>query len=63
MGGTGADSDTFGAGSLRTAITASMISSSVRVGQDPVNGVFDDGNDVIQGGTASAIGEINIGGR
>jgi hypothetical protein len=63
LGGTGLNADSFGSGTLGDFfVQGSMTKSTVRVGQDPVNGVLDDGNDVIQGGAASTIRSIRIGG-
>ncbi len=63
LGGTGADADTFGPGSIGTLVVGGAVSgTTIRVGQDPVDGIFDNGNDVLQGGTSSSIGAIFIGG-
>ena len=58
----GGTDDTFGVGSIKAlkvkgAITASVIGA----GANPVNGVFGDGDDVIVGGTSSAIASIFAG--
>ena len=64
LGGTGAAADMFSSGELdRLFVGGSMLSSQVRVGQDPVNGVFDDCDDIIQGGEASRLGAIVVGGE
>ncbi|THJ19742.1 MAG: tandem-95 repeat protein, partial [Nitrospira sp. CG24D] len=63
LGGTGTDSDSFGAGSLpKLVINGNMTSSTVRIGVDPVDGLFGNGNDVIVGGTSSSLGALTIGG-
>ncbi|SEF48157.1 Ig-like domain (group 3) [Nitrosospira multiformis ATCC 25196] len=63
LGGTGSAADQFASGLLgRLRVTGSVIDSHVWVGIDPGNGIFDDGNDVVTGGTASRIQEIIIGG-
>ncbi|MCW5781587.1 MAG: putative Ig domain-containing protein, partial [Nitrospira sp.] len=59
LGGTGVNADSFGAGRIGLfVLTGSMSGTTVRVGVDPVDGVFGNGNDVILGGTASSIGTI-----
>ncbi|HEX3204056.1 MAG TPA: putative Ig domain-containing protein, partial [Nitrospiraceae bacterium] len=48
LGGTGPDADTYGAATVGTLyVRGSMSDSSVRVGQNPVDGIFDNGNDVL----------------
>ncbi|MEO8037614.1 MAG: Ig-like domain-containing protein, partial [Betaproteobacteria bacterium] len=61
LGGTGADADTFGAGNLnRVRIVGGVSDASIHVGVDPVNGVFDDGNDLVASG--GRIQELLVGG-
>jgi VCBS repeat-containing protein len=56
LGGFGVDADTYSGGDLGDLlITGSMISSSVRVGQDPVDGILDNGNDVLLDGSIDSI--------
>ena len=56
LAGTGADEDTYSSGNLGDLlITGSMISSDVRVGQDPVDGIFDNGDDEFLGGSIRSI--------
>ena len=56
LGGSGADADAYSGGDLGDLlITGSMISSSVRVGQDPLDGIFDNGNDVLLDGSIDSI--------
>ncbi|HKA59929.1 MAG TPA: Ig-like domain-containing protein, partial [Gemmatimonadales bacterium] len=56
LGGSGADADTYSGGDLGDLlITGSMISSSIRVGQDPVDGIFDNGDDVLLDGSIDSI--------
>src|SRR6267143_1711042 len=63
LGGTGTNADTFTAGTASDFfIGGSMTASTVRVGQDPVDGVFDNGNDAILGGTSSNVRSIRING-
>ena len=63
LGGTGANADTFGQGRIGLfTVTGAMTSSTVRVGINPTDGVFGNGNDTLIGGTASSIGGIIIGG-
>ena len=62
-GGTGANTDTYGAGSIGLfTVTGAMTGTTVRVGIDPVDGIYGNGNDTLIGGTNSAIGGIVIGG-
>lgn len=61
LGGIGANADTFGAGSLaKLVVNGNMTGSIVRVGVDPVDGIFGNGNDVIVGGTTSKPGILSI---
>jgi hypothetical protein len=61
LGGTGVNADTFGTGSLaKLVINGNMTSSTVRIGVDPVDGIFGNGNDVIVGGTSSSLGTLSI---
>ncbi len=63
LGGTGANADTFGQGRIGLfTVTGAMTSSTVRVGINPTDGVFGNGNDTLIGGTASSIDGIIIGG-
>jgi hypothetical protein len=63
-GGSGADADSFGTGSIGIfGVLGSVLHSAVRVGQDPVAGIFDDCDDVIHGGLESHISTIRIGGE
>ena len=63
LGGTGANVDTYGQGSIGLfSVTGSMTGTTVRVGIDPVDGIFGNGNDTLIGGSASSIGGIIIGG-
>jgi hypothetical protein len=62
-GGAGMDGDVYSVGTLGALhIRGSVIGSTVRIGQDPVDGLFDNGNDVIRGGSNSAIGSMRIDG-
>ncbi|MEK6801410.1 MAG: putative Ig domain-containing protein [Nitrospirota bacterium] len=62
-GGTGANADMYGAGSIGLfTVTGAMSGTSVRVGIDPVDGAYSNGNDTLIGGTSSSIGGIVIGG-
>jgi probable HAF family extracellular repeat protein len=62
-GGTGANADTYGQGRIGLfTVTGSMTNTSVRVGVDPVDGLYGNGNDRLIGGTNSSIGKIIIGG-
>ena len=64
LGGTGADADTFGAGFIgQLRVAGAVIGARIHVGVDPVNGVFDDGDDVVRGGSASRIQTLMVGGR
>ena len=60
-GGTGANADTYGAGKLGDLVIGGNVTLSyVRVGQDPVDGVFDNGDDALRGGSASVITSVVI---
>ena len=62
-GGTGANADTYGAGTIGLfTVTGAMSGTVVRVGIDPVDGTYGNGNDQPIGGTGSSIGGIIIGG-
>lgn len=62
-GGTGANVDTYGQGSIGLfTVTGSVTGTTVGVGIDPVDGIFSNGNDTLIGGSASSIGGIIIGG-
>ncbi len=64
LGGSGFDADTFGAGYIgQLRVAGAMIGARVHVGVDPVNGVYDDGDDRIVGGAASRIQTLIVGGR
>jgi len=61
LGGIGVDADTFGPGSIdRIAIGQRVRTSTIGAGLDPVNGLFNDGDDVVLGGAASFIGSLAI---
>jgi len=63
-GGAGEDADSYGGGELgKLVIGGSMLSSEVRVGQDPVDGIFDNGNDAFFGGADSSIDAVLIRGE
>ncbi|MBX3301370.1 MAG: putative Ig domain-containing protein [Nitrospira sp.] len=63
LGGTGAAADTFQAGAVSVLkITGPVTSSSIRVGVDPVDGIFGNGNDGLLGGASSRISTLTIGG-
>ncbi|HSG87643.1 MAG TPA: Ig-like domain-containing protein, partial [Pseudomonadales bacterium] len=56
LGGDGADADTYGSGELgKLFIGGDVESSFIRVGQDPVDGIFDNGDDVLLEGSIDAI--------
>src|SRR5262249_30644705 len=61
FGGTGMAADTFGKGVLaRLRVTGSVIDSVIRVGADPKDGLFDNGND--QSAPGSNVQELVVGG-
>ncbi|MCC7082795.1 MAG: phosphatase PAP2 family protein, partial [Burkholderiales bacterium] len=63
FGGAGADADSFSAGNLpRLRIGGSMLDSRVWVGIDPVDGIFDNGNDRLAAPGRGQMREIGIGG-
>ncbi|MCI0412342.1 hypothetical protein L0222_06010 [bacterium] len=56
LGGTALDADAFGPGRIgKFRVNGSVTGSTIRVGVDPVDGIFGNGNDVIAGGAASSI--------
>jgi hypothetical protein len=61
LGGTGLNADTFAAGQL-LAITVGnkILRGVIGVGLDPVDGVFDNGNDIIKGGLGSKLGPVTV---
>ena len=60
-GGTGANADTYGAGKIGLfTVSGAMSGTSVRVGINPVDGVYGNGNDRLIGGTNSSMGGIII---
>ena len=62
-GGTGVNADTHGQGKIGLfTVTGAMTKTSVRVGVDPVDGLYGNGNDQLIGGTNSSIGGIVIAG-
>lgn len=62
-GGTGANADMYGQGKIGLfTVTGAMTNTTVRVGVDPVDGTYGNGNDQLIGGTSSAIDGIVIGG-
>jgi len=63
LGGTNGNADTTQAGTFDVLkIGGAMRNSIVGAGWDPVNGVFNDGNDLIAGAAASTFKSIVIGG-
>ncbi|MEY2843960.1 MAG: hypothetical protein RI920_1997, partial [Pseudomonadota bacterium] len=64
LGGSGANADTFKAGTLaRLRISGDLIDSDIQAGIDPVNGVYGDGDDAQLGNsTKQPIQELVIGG-
>jgi len=63
IGGTAQAADVFGPGSIGALyVGGSMSGATVRIGQDPVDGTFDNGNDVLQGGRDSAVTFLRIDG-
>lgn len=63
LGGTGDDADTFTFGQIRGLNVASkVVNSTLAAGLDPVDGIINNGNDVIKGGNGSKFGPIIIGG-
>ncbi len=61
LGGAGTRADSFSTGNLsRVRVNGAVVDSTIRVGVDPVNGVFDDGNDAVLPG--GRIQEFLVGG-
>ena len=60
LGGTGADADSYGAGSIGTVRVAGAIeASTISAGLDPVDGVFNNDDDRVVGGEASIIRSVS----
>ena len=61
IGGTDADADTYGSGTIdRLTIRSRVRSSTLGAGLDPSNDRFNDGDDVIHGGTDSFLKKLTI---
>ncbi|MBS0182918.1 MAG: cadherin-like domain-containing protein [Nitrospira sp.] len=62
LGGTGTNADTYGLGRLQDFVVtgAMMAGSTVRVGVNPVDGIFGNGNDRFISGSPTGIGTIKI---
>ena len=64
LGGSGANADSFQAGTLaRLRIGGDLIDSSIFISVDPVNGVFGDGNDRQLGKAVQRLQEVTVGGQ
>ncbi len=62
FGGSGANADTYGAGTIGTIdVFHNIAGVTIAAGLSPVDGVFRNGNDAIIGGTASSIGRVTVG--
>ncbi len=62
LGGTSANADTFGPGTIGSVFaTRNVAGDIIGAGLDPVDNVFGNGNDRIVGGTQSSIGTITVG--
>lgn len=62
LGGLGTDADAYGQGRLRDfLVTGSMVGSTVRVGVNPIDGNFGNGNDTFFRGGATGINSVTIG--
>lgn len=60
-GGTGSNADTFAAGSIKAIkVSGSVATSTVAAGVNPVNGTYGDNDDLLLGGTGSAIQRVSI---
>jgi hypothetical protein len=59
LGGTNADADTFGPGSIASLrVTGDIAASTISAGLDPVDGVFNNADDRIVGGASSIIRSV-----
>ena len=64
LGGTGANADTFGPGSIRSFIVLGSLTNSVAgAGFTPLDGKFGDANDGTIGGAASRLGAVRVRGQ
>ncbi len=60
-GGSGANGDTFAAGSLKSFLAKGHVTNSIiGAGYTPVDGVFKDSNDGVIGGALSRIGSVTV---
>lgn len=56
LGGTGADADSYGGGTIGTLkVFGTVVNSIVGAGLDPVDGVFKNGNDVLRSGQINSV--------
>ena len=63
LGGTGANADSFKAGTLaRIRVVGDVVDSNFYVGVDPVDGALNDGNDKQLGSAANKLQEFTVGG-
>jgi len=61
LGGAGLNADSFSFGQLLSLYVGNKILRGIiGVGLDPVNGVFDDGDDFIRGGAGSKLGPVTV---
>ncbi|MEO8859558.1 MAG: Ig-like domain-containing protein, partial [Burkholderiaceae bacterium] len=64
LGGSGANADSFKAGTLaRVRVTGDIVDSRILVSVDPVNGVVNDGNDRQLGTATQRLQELIVGGH
>ena len=62
LGGTGDDADSYVAGTIGSiSVVHNIAGCRIGAGWNPVDGIFDNGNDRIEGGFAGSIGRITIG--
>jgi hypothetical protein len=59
LGGTGPDADTFAPGSIGTVrVLGAIDTAEITAGRDPVDGVFNNGDDRVLGGAESVIRSV-----
>lgn len=62
LGGTGTAADTYGAGTIGSInVFHNIAGVTIAAGLDPVDGILNNGNDQLVGGTTSSIGSITVG--
>ena len=62
MGGISTSADSFAEGAIGSvAIKGNIVAGIVGAGLNPVDAIFNNGDDTVAGGTASSIGKFSVG--